>query len=123
MKEERTEMQDTRTQFKPRRFKKYCQHCLLDILGDAILMQEKVSFPGLPVIYATHYLHPDCAKQMEQEGEEERESMMMPFQRNSESAGFHWDQTFSSRLLTMCPTLEYTWECARHEGKRARERR
>lgn len=72
MKEGGAEIQYPPIQFNPKPFKKYCLHCLQDILGDAIPMQEKVSFPDLPVIYATHYLHPSCAEQMEQEAEEKR---------------------------------------------------
>ena len=65
-------MQHIPTQFNPKPSKKYCLHCLQDIVGDAIPIQEKVSFPSLPAIYATHYLHPGCAERMEQEGEEKR---------------------------------------------------
>jgi hypothetical protein len=72
MKEEETEIQYTPIQFSPKPLRKYCLHCLQDILGSAIPIQEEVSFPDLPVIYTTHYLHPSCAEQMEQEGEEKR---------------------------------------------------
>ena len=45
----------------------YCLHCLRDIYGEAILVRETISLPGMPHVYTTRYLHEECAIELEQE--------------------------------------------------------
>lgn len=47
----------------------YCLHCLRDIYGKAIIVCERISLAGMPPIYATQYLHEECALQLEQEAD------------------------------------------------------
>jgi hypothetical protein len=51
--------------------RRYCLHCLRDIHGKFITVQEKVSLPGMPNVYATRYLHEECALELEQEARDE----------------------------------------------------
>jgi hypothetical protein len=56
---------------KPQQPRRYCLHCLRDIVGKCITVQEKVSLPGMPKVYATRYLHEECAMELEQEAQED----------------------------------------------------
>lgn len=57
--------------YRPQQPLYYCMHCLHDIDGKPIVMQETVSFPDLPNVHAIRYLHEECALQLEREAREE----------------------------------------------------
>jgi len=64
-------MQTSSTKFQSKQSQKYCMHCLRDIFGQPVVVREKVSYPGFPAMYATRYLHEECAVELERQARED----------------------------------------------------